>query len=283
MPQPAGAADVEAVLRQQVGDRVGGLEPIADVGDVVDPHGAGVVAGQALVRLGGVRIPVVVAGNQLLVLGRVGDGLDQALVGVLAEHRGDDRAHADARQQPRVVPRHHLGQLPHAQLPKRTQLDHEPASPRRTIGRVRESDPNAPDLTSAASPGARRRECLVDEPRLLRAVPGPRSGASTGRMRSIRTGAAAASRSGRVRRSGSTNAAAPSASPRLRRRRQPGRRGRGGRRQIRPRRAAVASAARGRRRAWANPTCPLPPVGSASCLSLGFWRSANMVEPGVPT
>ena len=53
--QVAGAAHVEAVLRQQVGHRVGGLEAVADVGDVVDPEGAGLVAGHALVRLAGVR------------------------------------------------------------------------------------------------------------------------------------------------------------------------------------------------------------------------------------
>jgi hypothetical protein len=39
------------------------------------------------VRLAGVGIAVVVAGNEVLVLGRVGDSLHETLVGVLAEHR----------------------------------------------------------------------------------------------------------------------------------------------------------------------------------------------------
>jgi hypothetical protein len=87
MAQVAGAADVEAVLRHQVGHRVGGLEAVAHVGDVVDPECAGLVACHALVRLAGVGIAVVVAGDQVLVLGRVGDRLHETLVGVLAEHR----------------------------------------------------------------------------------------------------------------------------------------------------------------------------------------------------
>ncbi len=73
----------------------------------------------ALRRPQALEIAVVVARRQLLVVARIGDRLHQALVGILAEHGRDDRAHADARQQPRVVPRHHLGQAPHAELPKR--------------------------------------------------------------------------------------------------------------------------------------------------------------------
>ena len=63
------------------------IDYVADVGDVVDPERAGVVARHALVRLAGVGIAVVVAGNEVLVLGRVGDSLHETLVGVLAEHR----------------------------------------------------------------------------------------------------------------------------------------------------------------------------------------------------
>ena len=87
MAQVAGPADIEAVLRQQIGHRVRGLESVAHVGDVVDPERAGFVARQALVRLAGVGIAVVVAGDQVLVLCRVGDRLHETLVGVLAEHR----------------------------------------------------------------------------------------------------------------------------------------------------------------------------------------------------
>ena len=122
VPEPARAADLQAVLGEQVRHRIGVVEAVADVGDVVDPVGAILVGHDALVGVGGVRIAVVVAPAQLVVARRIGDSLHQALVGILTEHRRDERAHADARQQPRVVPRHHLGQAPHAQLAKRTEF-----------------------------------------------------------------------------------------------------------------------------------------------------------------
>ncbi len=130
VPQPAGLADVEVVLGEQVGDRVGGLEAVAHVGDVVDPEGAVLVGGDAPVRVGSSWDRCSRSGSTGPCRRcRIRHGLDEALIGILAEYRGDDRAHADACQQPRVVPRHHLRQLPQAQLPQRTQLGHDPASP----------------------------------------------------------------------------------------------------------------------------------------------------------
>ena len=126
MPQVPGPAHIEAVLCQQVGRRVGRLEAVADIGHVVDPEGARLVGGDAAVRVGDLRIAVVVALAQLLVVALVGHRLHQALVGVLAEHGRDHRSDADAGEEPRVVPRHHLGQPPHAQLPKRIELHDMP-------------------------------------------------------------------------------------------------------------------------------------------------------------
>ena len=134
--QPPRAANVEAVLREQVGHRVGALEAVAGIGDVVDPVGAGLVGHDAFVGVGGIGVAIVVAAAQLLGAGRIGHRLHQALVGVLAEHGRDHRAHADARQQPRVVPRHHLGQPAQAQLPKRTELHF--LSPVESIAQARE-------------------------------------------------------------------------------------------------------------------------------------------------
>ena len=69
VPQPAGAAHVEAVLGEQVGHRVGGLEAVADVGDVVDPEGAGFVARRcACAGRVAFGIAVVVAVAQVLVV-----------------------------------------------------------------------------------------------------------------------------------------------------------------------------------------------------------------------
>ena len=91
--QIAGAAHLEAVLGQQIGARVGGVEAVAHVGDVVDPQRAGGIERQAMLGIVGVGVGVVVALTQLAIVARVGDRLHQALVGVLAEHRGDDGAH----------------------------------------------------------------------------------------------------------------------------------------------------------------------------------------------
>ena len=131
MPQLARPAYGETVLGKQVGHCVGGLEPVTDVGHVVDPERAGRVGCDAMVLVGGLQVAVVVALAKLLVVARVGHRLHQTLIGVLAEHGRHDCADANAGQQARVVPRHHFGQAPHAQLPKRTVL-HAMASRRPT-------------------------------------------------------------------------------------------------------------------------------------------------------
>jgi hypothetical protein len=94
-------------------------EAVADVGDIVDPERLVRVGGDAAVRILRVELGIVVALAQLLVVAWIGDRLHQALVGVLAEHGRDQRADAHAGEQPRVVPRHHFWQAPHAQLPQR--------------------------------------------------------------------------------------------------------------------------------------------------------------------
>ena len=140
VPEPAGTADLQAVLGEQIRHRIGILEAVAHVGDVVDPVGTALVGHDAFVGVGGVRIAVVVAPAQLVVAGRIRDRLHQALVGVLAEHGRDQCAYADARQQPRVVPRHHLGQAPHAQLAKRTEF--HPLPPVASLAWARGRRPN---------------------------------------------------------------------------------------------------------------------------------------------
>ena len=87
MPQPARLPDVETVLGEQVGHRIAGLKPVPHVGNIVDPDGAGLVGGDASVRLAGAEVAVVVTGAQILVVGaRIRYGLDETLVRVLAEH-----------------------------------------------------------------------------------------------------------------------------------------------------------------------------------------------------
>ncbi len=118
--QRARASQLQAILGEQVGHGIGRLEAVADVADVVDPECAGIVDGDALRRIAAGGAAVVVALHEIASDRRIGGRLDQPLVGILAEHRRYQRAHAHPRQQSRIVPANHLRQVTVDELLHRT-------------------------------------------------------------------------------------------------------------------------------------------------------------------
>ena len=108
MGQNSGALDIECVLGEQIGRCIGRLEAITDIAHVIHPINACCVHRDVLGWIGTLRLSEVVAFQHLAAGCRVGGGLNQPLVGILPEHRGNHGADADAGKQSRVVPPHHL-------------------------------------------------------------------------------------------------------------------------------------------------------------------------------
>ena len=131
--QRADALEVDLRLADERGHRVGGIEAVAEVGDIVDPHRL------AVAELAQVGI-VIAPDDRLHDLRReaVDGRLHDALVGVLPENLGHDGSPAGADQMGGAVPAHHLGErleidLPrtvgHAEPPNATSYRNEPPGP----------------------------------------------------------------------------------------------------------------------------------------------------------